>query len=122
MRGMISQRQFHSSATPKSTRLIPGCISLPMRACSPPHALETRWDSHHHNNRGNQAMSKQLAIFGSALALAIGGCSSSSSNDPGPFPKSEVSVPGIDTSVVYSFDLGVVDPSTGLYYVTDRTA
>jgi len=30
-------------------------------------------------------------------------------------------VPGIDSSVVYSFDLGQVDPATNIYYVTDRT-
>jgi hypothetical protein len=54
------------------------------------------------------------------LALVIAGCSGSS-NQNGPLPKSQVLVPGIDTTVVYSFDLGTVDPSTGLYYVTDRT-
>ena len=65
-------------------------------------------------------MSKRLAILSSALALSLSGCGGNGSNDVGPY-KSEVLVPGIDTSVVYSFDLGVVDPATGLYYVTDRT-
>jgi hypothetical protein len=32
-----------------------------------------------------------------------------------------LSVPGIDSTVVYSFDLGTVDEATGRYYVTDRT-
>ena len=30
-------------------------------------------------------------------------------------------MPGISSAVVYSFDLGVVDPANGRYYVTDRT-
>src|SRR6266513_4432862 len=30
-------------------------------------------------------------------------------------------VPGITSSVTYSFDLGAVDPATNTYYVTDRT-
>ncbi len=32
-----------------------------------------------------------------------------------------IQVPGISSAVTYSFDLGVVDPATGRYYVTDRT-
>lgn len=65
-------------------------------------------------------MLKQLAMLSSALALSLCGCSGNS-NNVGSY-KSEVLVPGIDTTVVYSFDLGTVDSATGLYYVTDRTA
>jgi hypothetical protein len=60
------------------------------------------------------------SLFGLAMFLTIGGCGGGSDNS-GPL-QGEVTVPGIDTSVVFSFDLGTVDPATGLYYVTDRTA
>src|SRR6266852_9112906 len=35
--------------------------------------------------------------------------------------QSTITVPGISSAVTFSFDLGVVDPATHVYYVTDRT-
>jgi len=35
--------------------------------------------------------------------------------------QSTLAVTGISSTVVFSFDLGVVDPATHMYYVTDRT-
>ncbi|MGZ5598630.1 MAG: YncE family protein [Usitatibacter sp.] len=56
-----------------------------------------------------------------AVSLAIGGCGGGSGGSSGPRYVNTLSVPGIDSTVVYSFDLGTVDPATGRYYVTDRT-
>ena len=52
-----------------------------------------------------------------SAALALAGCSGSDNVNPSP----TMSVPGISSAVVYSFDLGAVDPATDIYYVTDRT-
>jgi len=65
-------------------------------------------------------MRKQAVLWCVAVALSISGCGSGGGN-AGPQVKSTLGVPGISSSVVYSFDLGQVDPATGLYYVTDRT-
>ncbi|HXS52855.1 MAG TPA: hypothetical protein VN782_10025 [Usitatibacter sp.] len=60
-----------------------------------------------------------LSVLGAAALLAVSACGSDNPSDAH-LVKID-SVPGIDSTVVYSFDLGTVDPSTGLYYVTDRT-
>lgn len=68
-------------------------------------------------------MRQLTATLVAALALSIGGCGGSSSSTA-PTPTlflTNIYVPGIGNTVVYSFDLGQVDESTGLYYVTDRT-
>ena len=67
-------------------------------------------------------MNRQSVLLGvgAAVALAMSGCGGGTSTSGAKF-QSKLSVPGIDSTVVYSFDLGVVDPATGRYYVTDRT-
>ena len=65
-------------------------------------------------------MKTQAVVLGVAVALSISGCGGGGGNSS-PQAKSILSVPGISSSVVYSFDLGQVDQATGLYYVTDRT-
>src|SRR5689334_6915538 len=67
---------------------------------------------------------KKLSIAAILAAmLLVDGCGGSSgvNNAGGAAPKGVLAVPGISSAVVYSFDLGVVDASTGRYYVTDRT-
>ncbi len=66
-------------------------------------------------------MRKKSVMLGVAVALSIGGCGGGSGGSSGPMLVNTLSVPGIDSTVVYSFDLGQVDAATGLYYVTDRT-
>ena len=56
-----------------------------------------------------------VAAVSAALALAYCGGSDNVN------PSHTMSVPGISSAVVYSFDLGAVDPATDIYYVTDRT-
>jgi hypothetical protein len=65
-------------------------------------------------------MRKKSVVLGVAAALSIGGCGGGSGGSSGPL-ENTLSVPGIDSTVVYSFDLGTVDAATGRYYVTDRT-
>jgi hypothetical protein len=57
---------------------------------------------------------KYVLAIAAAVALASCGGSISKNN-------SVIPVTGISTAVVYSFDLGTVDPATHKYYVTDRT-
>ena len=67
---------------------------------------------------------RKLSVVGiAAVMLLLDGCGSDSgvNNAGGASPKGVLAVPGISSAVVYSFDLGVVDPATGMYYVTDRT-
>ncbi len=66
-------------------------------------------------------MRKKSVMLGVAVALSIGGCGGGSGGSSGPMLINTLSVPGIDSTVVYSFDLGTVDAATGLYYVTSRT-
>jgi len=68
-------------------------------------------------------MRKQSLLLNAAvtLALSISGCGGGGSSVSGPHLVKVLSVPGIDSTVVYSFDLGAVDNATGRYYVTDRT-
>ncbi|MDB5901450.1 MAG: hypothetical protein JWM26_328 [Betaproteobacteria bacterium] len=74
-------------------------------------------------------MSKRFKALGAALAgtVILAGCPFDSNNNnstttsSGPALSSIVAVPGITSTVVYSFDLSATDPATGLYYVTDRT-
>ncbi|HSW83900.1 MAG TPA: hypothetical protein VLH12_10515 [Usitatibacter sp.] len=56
-----------------------------------------------------------------AVVLSLTGCGGSSTEQAGPKNEGQLAVPGISSAVVYSFDLGVVDPTNGRYYVTDRT-
>ncbi len=58
-----------------------------------------------------------------AAAVALASCGSSSTNEVSASDTAPVliSVPGISSAVTYSFDLGVIDTATGMYYVTDRT-
>jgi hypothetical protein len=58
---------------------------------------------------------KCVAAVSAALTLAYCG-----SNDVTPNPPT-TPVPGVSSAVTFSFDLGVVDPATHKYYVTDRT-
>lgn len=66
-------------------------------------------------------MRKQLAMLGAAVAVSLGGCGGNYGGASGAHLVKRLSVPGIDSTVVYSFDLGTVDAATGRYYVTDRT-
>jgi hypothetical protein len=74
-------------------------------------------------------MNKQFPILAAAaaVALAVAGCNSSGGNGSpaiqagGAALGTTYQVPGISAAVTYSFDLGVVDPTTKKYYVTDRT-
>ncbi|HLX22801.1 MAG TPA: hypothetical protein VKR38_05590 [Usitatibacter sp.] len=65
-------------------------------------------------------MRSKFAMLGVAAALSIAGCGGNSSGTSDKLIN-QISVPGIDSTVVYSFDLGQVDQETGMYYVTDRT-
>jgi len=56
-----------------------------------------------------------------AVVLSLTGCGGSSTQQAGPTNEGQLAVPGISSAVVYSFDLGQVDPANGRYYVTDRT-
>src|SRR5262249_33992979 len=58
-----------------------------------------------------------------SVAAALVGCGSSSNSTPSASPTNPLlaSVTGISSAVTYSFDLGVIDTATGMYYVTDRT-
>src|SRR5713101_1416344 len=63
-------------------------------------------------------------VCGTAVSglVLLSGCSSSSNPGTGSGQLSNVlTVPGISSTVTYSFDLGAYDPTTGKYYVTDRT-
>jgi hypothetical protein len=63
-------------------------------------------------------------VCGTAVSglVLLSGCSSSSSPSTSSGTLSNVlTVPGISSTVTYSFDLGVYDSATGKYYVTDRT-
>src|ERR1700694_4713673 len=67
---------------------------------------------------------KHAAVIASAVTLAY--CSGGDVNDQHSADaisqaKATVAVPGVSSAVVFSFDLGVVDPATHIYYVTDRT-
>ncbi|HET9577743.1 MAG TPA: hypothetical protein VFP44_07930 [Usitatibacter sp.] len=68
-------------------------------------------------------MRKQSVMLGAAVAaaLSIAGCGGGGGGSSGLESQGKIGVPGIDSTVVYSFDLGTVDPATGRYYVTDRT-
>jgi len=66
-------------------------------------------------------MRKNPIALGIAAVLSLTGCGSSTSQPPGPKFEGQLAVPGISSAVVYSFDLGAVDPANGRYYVTDRT-
>src|SRR5713226_201004 len=68
---------------------------------------------------------KYAVVISAAAGLAYCG-GDSPSTTPGPTAMAlpavaTLTVPGISSSVTYSFDLGAVDQGTGLYYVTDRT-
>lgn len=65
-------------------------------------------------------MRKNSIALGIAAVLLLTGCGSSTQQS-GPANEGQLAVPGISSAVVYSFDLGQVDPATGRYYVTDRT-
>src|SRR6476646_3223703 len=65
-------------------------------------------------------MKKNSIASGIAAVLLLTGCGSSTQQS-GPANEGQLAVPGISSAVVYSFDLGLVDPATGRYYVTDRT-
>jgi hypothetical protein len=65
-------------------------------------------------------MRKSVTVVAAAV-LSITGCGGSGSSSSNQKLINLLSVPGIDSTVTYSFDLGVVDPATGRYYVTDRT-
>ena len=61
-----------------------------------------------------------------SAALILANCSGGSVDDQSnpnfiSQAQSTLTVPGISSAVVFSFDLGVVDPATHIYYVTDRT-
>jgi len=65
---------------------------------------------------------KALAGLMAVAAFSMHGCGSDNNSiGSGPLYWYTVSVPGISSAVVYSFDLGQVDPATQRYYVTDRT-
>lgn len=57
-----------------------------------------------------------------ASALALAGCNNGghSSSNSGPHVVSKITIPNITGTSNFSFDLGTVDPRTGLYYFTDR--
>ena len=61
-----------------------------------------------------------------SAALILVNCSSGSvddQHDPNFISQAQstITVPGVSNAVTFSFDLGVVDPATHIYYVTDRT-
>jgi hypothetical protein len=61
-----------------------------------------------------------MAVTAAAGVLAGCGSSSNTSTSPG-LTAGTLTVPGITSTSTYSFDLGVYDPATKKYYVTDRT-
>ena len=65
-------------------------------------------------------MQRRYLTYAAAIASVLGltYCSSGSVDRQ---PGVAVAVPGVSSAVTYSFDLGVVDPVTHKYYVTDRT-
>ena len=61
-----------------------------------------------------------------SAALILANCSSGNVDDqsnPDAISQAQatLAVPGVSSAVVFSFDLGAVDPATHVYYVTDRT-
>jgi len=64
---------------------------------------------------------KYLAVIAAAVALASCGSKSTQSISASGSQPVQIPVPGISAAVTYSFDLGVIDAATGMYYVTDRT-
>ena len=61
-----------------------------------------------------------------SAALILANCSNGNVDDQSnpnfiSQAQSTITVPGISSAVTFSFDLGVVDPVTHVYYVTDRT-
>ena len=61
-------------------------------------------------------------VCAAAVAAALAGCGSSSTQSTSPGMTSNiVSIPGITSTATFSFDLGTFDSSTNRYYVTDRT-
>ena len=60
-----------------------------------------------------------IAVAGAALVLSA--CNDGNShNDSSPHITSKIAIPSIGGSSNFSFDLGTVDQSRGLYYFTDR--
>ena len=66
-------------------------------------------------------MTMRSIMVGVVAALSVAGCGGGSGGSSSQKLINVLPVPGIDSTVVYSFDLGAVDPATGRYYVTDRT-
>lgn len=70
-------------------------------------------------------MLKKLAVglvMGSTLAAVLVACGGGGGGgNVAPQLLKTIPVPGISSSVVYSFDLGAVDAGANRYYVTDRT-
>ncbi len=65
---------------------------------------------------------KYVAAISAAVTLAYCGGGSVDTATPAASPSlAALTVPGVSSAVTYSFDLGVVDPATHKYYVTDRT-
>src|SRR5712671_7326819 len=61
-----------------------------------------------------------------SAALILANCSNGNVDDQSnpnfiSQAQSTITVPGVSAAVVFSFDLGQVDPATHIYYVTDRT-
>jgi hypothetical protein len=66
-------------------------------------------------------MRKQYTIVSAVMVAAFLLVSCGGGGDRGNDVHDVVPVPGISSAVTYSFDLGAVDPATGIYYLTDRT-
>jgi len=63
------------------------------------------------------------AVSAAFILVNCSGGSVDDQHDPNFISQAQatLAVPGISSAVVFSFDLGAVDPATHLYYVTDRT-